>query len=125
MRSKECPSRGGGFTLIELLVVVAIIGLLSSIVFALIAVSSRNKARSASDTSGVRNYEEVLQSYYQEFGSYPNPNVSYVCIGSSSCMLLGVAYTNKAALDSALGPYFSAGLPPINNYVLNSSGRIS
>ncbi|PCI31359.1 MAG: hypothetical protein COB53_13335 [Elusimicrobia bacterium] len=64
---------GEGFTLIELLVVVAIIGLLSSIVFASLD-GARDKARGALIASDFKEIEKALLFHYDKFGTYPVGN---------------------------------------------------
>lgn len=59
-----------GFTLIELLVVVAIISLLSSIVFASLN-SARAKARDARRKSDLHQVQNALALYYTTPGVYP------------------------------------------------------
>lgn len=63
-------NKNNGFTLIELLVVVAIIGLLSSIVFASLN-SARAKARDAKRASDVHELKTALDMYFNDYGSYP------------------------------------------------------
>jgi len=63
-----------GFTLIELLVVVAIIGLLSSIVFASLN-SARAKSRDSQRIQQFKNISTALSLYYDKHGRYPaSPN---------------------------------------------------
>lgn len=59
-----------GFTLIELLVVVAIIGLLSSVVFASLN-STRAKARDARRIADLHQIQLGLQVYYNDYGHFP------------------------------------------------------
>ncbi|MFZ3011486.1 MAG: type II secretion system protein [Minisyncoccia bacterium] len=61
--------RTKGFTLIELLVVVAIISLLSSVVFASLN-SAREKARDARRKVDLKQIQTALELYYNECGSY-------------------------------------------------------
>jgi len=60
-----------GFTLIEMLVVVAIIGMLSSLIFGGLISSSRAKARDAKRIADIANMQSVLELYYTKFGFYP------------------------------------------------------
>lgn len=70
-----------GFTLIELIVVVAIIGLISSAVFASLTDAQRD-ARDKRRVQDVRQLESALQLYYSRYNAYPteasgaNGNVS-------------------------------------------------
>ena len=59
-----------GFTLIELLVAIAIIGLLSSIVMAAVN-DAREKSRDARRLSDMRQIQNALELYYDEYGQYP------------------------------------------------------
>lgn len=63
--------RQKGFTLIELLVVVAIIALLSAVVFAAVAVA-RQKARSAQRVAIFDQVRTALENYYDANGQYPS-----------------------------------------------------
>jgi len=65
------PKRGSkrGFTLIELLVVVAIISLLSSIVFASLN-SARAKSRDAKRRTELKQIYTAMEFYYDKFGTY-------------------------------------------------------
>lgn len=64
-------SQSSGFTLIELLVVLAIIGILSSIVFFSIN-ESRQKGRDAALKSQVLELLKGLELYYSDSGFYPD-----------------------------------------------------
>lgn len=61
----------GGFTLVELLIVIAIIGLLSSIVFASLN-NARAKARDTRRLSDLKQIRLALELYYDSTGSYPS-----------------------------------------------------
>jgi len=67
-----------GFTLIELLVVVAIISLLSSIVFASLS-GGRDKAKDANVKANLNNARTIAAFYYDTNGNY-GP-VTSVCAG--------------------------------------------
>ncbi len=64
-----------GFTLIEILVVIAIIGILSSVVLASLAVS-RAKARDAKRIADLDEVKKALELYYDSHGQYP-PSAGY------------------------------------------------
>ncbi len=103
-------NKNKGFTLIELLVVVAIISLLSSIVFASLN-SARVKARDAKRISQLEQIRTALELYYNANGSYP----------PSPCGLDCNNYyystdSSWATFSSLLAPYIST-IPadPVNN----------
>jgi len=60
----------GGFTLIELLIVVAIISLLSSVVFVSLS-SARAKGRDAQRKENLKQIQLALELYYDSNGEYP------------------------------------------------------
>ena len=83
-----------GFTLLELLVVVAIIGLLSSIVFASLN-GARVKARDALRKSQVSEFKIALQLYYTyNEGKYP--------CGTSFCFMGVVPLTSDPASNPGI-----------------------
>lgn len=59
-----------GFTLIELLVVISIIGLLSSVTLAALS-SARKKARDVLRIAHVKQLQNALEMYREQFGTYP------------------------------------------------------
>ena len=62
----QIPSRGRGFTLIELLVVIAIIAILAAILFPVFA-QARDKARSVSCLSNMKQLGLALTMYFQDY----------------------------------------------------------
>lgn len=62
---------GYGFTLIELTVVVAIIGLLSSIIYTQVD-SARGKARDAKRIHDLKQIQTAIELFYAKYGHYPN-----------------------------------------------------
>lgn len=72
-----------GFTLVELMVVIAIIGILSAVVFVNIS-SSRSKARDAKRISDIAQIQLALEQYFDRCGVYPKSN-SRVIEETSSC----------------------------------------
>ena len=76
-----------GFTLIELLVVVAIISLLSSIVFASLS-SARKKSQDSARVQGFIQVRNALELYYSNNGQYP-------------CSALGCDSTSMYSINSA------------------------
>lgn len=63
-------NRTKGFTVTELLVVVAVIGVLSAVVFASIS-QTRQNARNKQRTASLEQVELALEVYKQAYGSYP------------------------------------------------------
>jgi type II secretion system protein G len=59
-----------GFTLIELLIVIAIIGILSGIVLAVVSLA-REKARDSERLTDMRQIRTALEFYYQDHGYFP------------------------------------------------------
>lgn len=100
-----------GFTLIELLVVVAIIGLISSIVFASLS-TARKKARDVKRMQDLYQIRIALEMYFNANGYYPSAGGGGLWLRSSS----SAGATDWGILATALAPYISQ-LPrdPINN----------
>jgi type II secretion system protein G len=59
-----------GFTMIELLIVIVIMGILSAIGLGTFT-SSQQKARDSKRKSNIRSISDALETYYNDFGSYP------------------------------------------------------
>lgn len=75
------PKSNKAFTLIELLMVIAIIGLLSSVIFVALS-SARAKARNAVRLSNIKNYVTVFEIVYDSHGEFPDPNsTGWYCLG--------------------------------------------
>lgn len=69
--------RQHAFTLVELLAVIAIIALLSAIIFPVFA-RARDNANRAGDISSLNELRTSLQLYRQDFGGYPPSLLGYV-----------------------------------------------
>lgn len=99
-----------GFTLIELLVVIAIIGILASVVLASLN-SAREKSRNASYLAQIRQYQNALNMYFTDNGTFPIVS-GYACIGvgyeGGNCVFGGVYPENSSASISfrtLMAPY--------------------
>ena len=91
-------SKKSGFTLIELLVVVAIISLLSSIVFASLS-SARVKARDARRLSDMKQINNAINLYFSKNGFYPicndaGGNSLTLTINGTDCVSLALKGAN-------------------------------
>ncbi|HRV32105.1 MAG TPA: prepilin-type N-terminal cleavage/methylation domain-containing protein [Candidatus Paceibacterota bacterium] len=116
-----------GFTLIEMLVVVAIIGMLSSLIFGGLISSSRAKARDAKRIADIANMQSVLELYYTKFGFYPEAQSdweTFAMILTSSETGIGISKIPKDPLASTGKSYFYARSEDSNNlgqdYVLGA-----
>lgn len=110
-------SRIRGFTLIELLVVMAIIALLSSVVFASLA-NARAKARDTRRIADVRSVVTALELYKDAHGTYPS-NTAYGeyeagALPPNGCRGWDTSTVQKLATASSswLGPLVSEGYMP-------------
>lgn len=99
-----------GFTLIELLVVVAIIGVLSSIIFASTS-SGRSKGRDAKLIADIKQLQNALDLYYLDTGRYPvSTNCGATAPNAGWCNSVESLLNDHWIKDDgliALGPYIS------------------
>lgn len=104
-----------GFTLIELLVVVAIVSLLSSIMFASLS-SARAKGRDARRLSDIRQIRTALELYLDANGVYPISGGATQPGGGWSHSAEPVSWGVGSTFQTAIAPYMSR-LPvdPTNN----------
>ncbi|MBX4198033.1 type II secretion system GspH family protein [Candidatus Parcubacteria bacterium] len=94
-----------GFSLIELLVVISIIGLLSSVVFGSLNIA-RKKARNIATIQAVREYRNVINLYYLQYGTYPydvantSGGIGLYCLGKSPSVgtVSGQAVTGRCGM---------------------------
>jgi prepilin-type N-terminal cleavage/methylation domain-containing protein len=108
-----------GFTLIELMVVIAIIGLLSAIVFANL-ITSRSKAQNVIRLQDVRSYMTVFELYLDDHGYYPYPGNTGTahCVGAypiGYCSWFGQVPQDNV-VNSLISQYIP-NLPGDNNYI--------
>ena len=109
-----------GFTLIELLVVIAIIGLLSTL--SILALNSaRARARDTKRITDVRQMQQALEMYYNEFNAYPSAAVAGSSIGSTTVYMKTIP-TPPTPLDYSSGNCASGTTQPNYTYVQQSSG---
>jgi prepilin-type N-terminal cleavage/methylation domain-containing protein len=107
-----------GFTLVELLMVIAIISLLSSVIFSAVN-ETRSKARDATRISDLAQIRRALELYYDEWGKYPSPTVSSPFVDNTkytaSTNNSGKAWKNGAGtLGDNLSNYIDLPIDPIN-----------
>lgn len=111
-----------GFTLIELLVVVAIIGILTSLVFTSV-VESRTRAKNSK-----RN--EIARQYVSSFELYRNTNNNTLptstgldCLGYADGVSCGGTATGDATLNNAIDDYYPS-MPTDSDYVVQGISGI-
>jgi prepilin-type N-terminal cleavage/methylation domain-containing protein/prepilin-type processing-associated H-X9-DG protein len=105
--------RARGFTLIELLVVIAIIAILAAILFPVFA-QARDKARSASCLSNLKQIGTALYMYAQDYDEgLPAWSSYFVCTtnGGTNCG----ADTVDRYWDAVLLPYVKSGNPVLSD----------
>lgn len=85
-----------GFTLIELLVVVAVISLLSSIVFASLS-SARSKSKDSFIKEEVSQLTNLMALNYSDYGSFCQLQYGWTNTNSGACdTIFSGTYTNQA-----------------------------
>ena len=103
-----------GFTLIELLVVVAIISLLSSIIFASLG-SARAKARDTRRMADLRQLQTALELYFNDVGRYPGyllgHHRSSACPGNSPIDTSYPLWTAANVFDASFTNNYMKTLP--------------
>ncbi len=91
-----------GFTLIELLVVMAIIGILSGLIFTSIGAVTK-KAKMAKAKVQIKQLEKAFVAYHDEYGEWPKAMTSYD-LNPSEGSLTGIELEEKCALMLAGEP---------------------
>ena len=109
---KIYQKKNSGFTLIELLVVVAIIGLLSSVVFASLN-SARAKAKDAAIKAAMSQVATLMALNYNDYGSY--------CQIQTSIWVTASGYTCDTALGLFSGTYAQKARDLCNNIYNNAA----
>ncbi len=85
--NKDILRRKAGFSLIELLIVIAILGILSVAGIGLYT-SSLGKSRDARRKSDLSTIQKALESYYNDYGTYPASTASSnLCADTTHCYL--------------------------------------
>lgn len=117
-------SRRRGFTVVELIVVVAMIGLLSAIIYPNIS-GSRGKGRDAQRVSDLGQIQLALSLYYDRCGQYPSSLVTTANTGCPTGITLGSYMTTIPTPPAGAGQtsYDYATLTvssTIVNYVLHA-----
>jgi prepilin-type N-terminal cleavage/methylation domain-containing protein len=123
-------SNRSGFTLVELLMVIAIISLLSSVIFSAVN-EARAKARDATRISDLAQIRRALELYYDEWGKYPIPTNS-TSFGTppirlnGSSQIISFKWTDTGSIGDLLSPYIDIPSDPIqklnNIWPWNSEG---
>src|SRR5258708_37539008 len=89
MKKKNSSFLRQGFTLIELLIVIAIIGILSSLLFVNFS-GARERARDSKRKTDLTEIKNALQLYYNDYGKFPaagggNTIAGCGALGTSTC----------------------------------------
>lgn len=109
-----------GVTLIELLVVVALIGILAAGLIMVVDPKGQiNKANDARRKSDLAQVQRALETYYQDFGRYPQSTVgTYNIQGAAwgaAWSVGGVVYMSKLPIDSGGTRKYAYNSPCPNN----------
>jgi prepilin-type N-terminal cleavage/methylation domain-containing protein len=95
-----------GFTILELLIVLAIIGLLTGVLWAYVN-SARGKGNDARRLADMQNIQKALEIYQNENRAYPGIAATAYVSGSGTCVstyaqistLLGTSFISKIPTD--------------------------
>jgi general secretion pathway protein G len=110
-----------GFTLIELLVVVAIIGLVSSIIYSNLNVA-RGKGRDAKREENIHQIKIAMEQYYNDNGKYPSlgvDNAGYSVSGLTTPLAPYISSVADDPLGSTYAWYYTRGPVANNSYGIN------
>ncbi|SRR5258708_418567 len=99
-------NRNRGFTLIELLIVIAIIGILSSLLFVNFS-GARERARDSKRKTDLTEIKSALQLYYNDYGKFPAAGAGNTIAGCGAAGTSTCDWTSGSTAGSA----FSAGNP--------------
>lgn len=113
-----------GFTLIELLVVMAIIGVLSSIIFSVIS-SARIRGRDVKRIQDLKQIQTALAMYYNDNGNYPSTggNWRYSCNSTWNTLQTALApYMQTLPVDPLNTPCGGVWILGNYSYVYMSNG---
>lgn len=91
-----------GFTLVEMLVVISIIAILSAIL-AGGYVNSQKSSRDAARKINLKSISDALNSYYADYGSYPDPNDLIDSQGGFSSEIDGEVYIYMKKVPEEIG----------------------
>lgn len=100
-----------GFTLIELLIVIAIIGILSGLLFVNFS-GARERARDSKRKTDLTQLKNALQLYYNDYGRFPSAGAGSTIAGCGAAGTSVCSWTSGTTVGSA----FSAG-NPVNVYM--------
>ncbi len=124
--SHSKPWSQNGFTLIELLVVIAIIGVLSGIVISSVG-EARIRARDVARVAFVRELQNALELYHNDFGNYPTLVSWYNlnrCPAQGAYPCLGEILQSYIKIpDSSVSPFNCASPSDCGWYNRISNGR--
>lgn len=102
----------GGFTLIELMTVIVIIGLLVTVVFAMLQ-ESRARGRDTQRIQSLKELQKAVELYFAEVGYYPPLSGATDAVSRSTgatCTDGTTGDTEWCDLIAALTPYYKGGL---------------
>lgn len=114
--------RRPGFTLIELLTVIAIIGILSAVLFPAIT-GIRKKAKQASAQTAFTQWAAGLTRYKQVYGFYPNIGTTYVTATDTFHDLEDAATNLKFIKSLSARTPLGATITPADRKILNRNAE--